>query len=57
MKNVVASEEIWCLDLLSKIVAINVPSWKYLFYSFKESFEFDIRAMGKIVKGVVFVLC
>lgn len=57
MKSVVASEEIWCLDLLSKIVAINVPSWKYLFYSFKESFEFDIRAMGKIVKGVVFVLC
>ena len=49
VKSVVASEEIWCLGLLSKIVkiiAIYVPSWKNLFYSFKESFEFDIRAMG-----------
>ena len=54
VKSVVASEEIWCLDLLSKIVkiiAINVPSWKYLFTPSRNRLNLASELWGKSLRA------
>ena len=54
VKSVVASEEIWCLDLLSKIVkiiAINVPSWKYLFTPSRNRLNLTSELWGKSLRA------
>lgn len=59
VKSVVASEEIWCLDLFSKIVkiiAINVPSWKYLFTPSRNRLNLTSELWGKSL-GVWFLCC
>lgn len=54
VKSVVDSEEIWCLDLLSKIVkiiAINVPSWKYLFTPSRNRLNLASELWGKSLRA------